>query len=112
DAARLLTSPLAKLATRRRLEPLAHGASSLGDLPGVAAEGVAVLPDHPDPAPVVDGQDPDRAALEVDDPVDPGLPVGTDDPVLADPDPRVLVDRPRAERGPRVRLVGRLRHGS
>ena len=53
-----------------------------------------MLSDEPDPALVVHRQDADGPVLEVDDAVDAGMTVGPEDLVLADADPRVLVDRP------------------
>src|SRR4051794_2241653 len=95
-----------QLADRGLLGGLVPVAPPFGDLPGVAVDRVAVLPDEPHPPLSVDGQDTHRPALEMDDPVNPRLAVGTEDPVLAERDPGVLINLAAFEGGPGVTSVG------
>ena len=95
---------LAELAPGRLLGRLVAMAPALGDLPRVAVERVAILPDEPDAPPIVDGEDADRPVLEMDHAVDPRLAVGPEDLVFPQSDPGILVDRPTAQGRPGVRM--------
>src|SRR5271165_4931779 len=68
---------LLELAARRLLGCLGLGTASLGDLPGIAVQRVAMLPDQPDAPFVIDRQDADGAVLELDNPIDARMPVWT-----------------------------------
>ena len=65
--------------------------ATLGDLPGVAVEGVSVLADQHDPIVAVEDDHADRDIGEVDDAVDPGAAVRSVDLIVPDRDPRVRV---------------------
>src|SRR5271157_3289742 len=97
---------LLELAARRLLWCLGLGTASLGDLPGIAVQRVAMLPDQPDAPFVIDRQDADGAVLELDNPIDARMPVWTQHLVLAHPDPRVLIHQAAAQSRPGIRRLG------
>ena len=65
-----------------------------------------MLPDQSDAILGIDGDDPGRDVLEVDDAVDPRLPVGPDDLVVPDRQPRVLIGDPARTSRPRAVATG------
>src|SRR4051794_14231902 len=100
------TRLLAQLATGRLLVGLVLLTAPFGDLPGVPVERIAILSDEPDPPSVIDGQDTDRAELEVDHPVNAGPAIGAHHPVFAHGDPGILINEPTAQGLPRIGSFG------
>ena len=90
DKARLL----AQLAGGGCKKILTFGATSLGYFPFLGTLGVAILADDPGIAFIVDGNDAHGSVLVFDYAVDAVAAGSIGDAILADADPRILVDFP------------------
>src|SRR5205085_4156491 len=78
--------------------------TAFGNLPRVSVQRVAVLPDQIDLI-TFNRQHADSDMLEMDNAIDARRSIRSDDLIFAHTDPRVVVNRARTQRAPRVRCL-------